>query len=64
MSRWSRSEQLLAGVADLIADGFWRNEAMWAEADKRRPHPDPVPRPGIDTTADRREAFLSRFAAL
>lgn len=62
-SRWSRTDQLLAGVVDLLADGFWRNEAIWVQESSRRAHPEALPRPGLEIQ-DRRDAFRSRFASL
>lgn len=60
---WERAEQLLAGAVDILADGFWRLEAMWVDEQKRRRKPAPIPRPGIEPE-DRRAAFRARFAAL
>lgn len=44
-SDWGLTEHLLAGVLDQLRVADWRSIG-----DKRNPFPDPIPRPGVEST--------------
>lgn len=64
--RWSKTNLLLASIADRIAVNTWQYVASKSPKGKAPPEPKPIPRPGVETKTagpmgSNQRAYLERL---